>query len=68
MSKHVDDNLLQAINKVIAFVDSEYKAEQIMRVIKQSVIDNREQQCSVDIDSDLEFLGMDTVTDEELAF
>lgn len=68
MSKHVDDNLLQAINKVIAFVDNEYKAEQIMRVIKQSVIDNREQQCSVDIDSDLEFLGMDTVTDEELAF
>lgn len=68
MSKYVDDNLLQAINKVIAFVDNEYKAEQIMRVIKQSVIDNREQQCSVDIDSDLEFLGMDTVTDEELAF
>lgn len=68
MSKHVDDNLLQAINKVIAFIDDKYKAEQIMRVIKQSVIDNREQQCSVDIDSDLEFLGMDTVTDEELAF
>tara|TARA_R100000152_G_C6705599_1_gene134236 strand:+ start:95 stop:301 length:207 start_codon:yes stop_codon:yes gene_type:complete len=68
MSKHVDDNLLQAINKVIAFVDSEYKAEQIMRVIKQSVIDNREQQCSADIDKDLEFLGMDTVSEEELAF
>lgn len=68
MSKHVDDNLLQAINKVIAFVDSEYKAEQIMRVIKQSVIDNREEQCAVDIDKDLEFLGMDTVTEEELAF
>lgn len=68
MSKHVDDNLLQAINKVIAFIDDKYKAEQIMRVIKQSVIDNREEQCSKDIDSDLEFLGMDTVTEEELAF
>lgn len=68
MSKHVDSSLLEAINKVIAFVDDKYKTEQIMRLIKQSVIDNREQQCSVDIDSDLEFLGMDTVTDEELAF
>ena len=68
MSKKVDSSLLEAINKVIAFVDDKYKAEQIMRLIKQSVVDNREQQCSLDIDSDLEFLGIDTVTDEELAF
>ena len=68
MSKKVDTSLLEAINKVIAFVDNEYKAEQIMRLIKQSVVDNREEQCAVDIDKDLVFLGMDTVTDEELAF
>ena len=68
MSKKVDSSLLEAINKVIAFIDDKYKAEQIMRLIKQSVVDNREQQCSLDIDSDLEFLGIDTVTDEELAF
>jgi len=68
MSKHVDSSLLEAINKVIAFVDDKYKTEQIMRLIKQSVIDNREEQCAVDIDKDLEFLGMDTVTEEELAF
>ena len=68
MYKKVDTSLLEAINKVIAFVDNEYKAEQIMRLIKQSVVDNREEQCAVDIDKDLVFLGMDTVTDEELAF
>ena len=39
-----------------------------MRLIKQSVVDNREEQCAVDIDKDLVFLGMDTVTEEELAF
>jgi len=68
MSKKVDSSLLEAINKVIAFVDDKYKAEQIMRLIKQSVVDNREEQCAVDIDKDLVFLGMDTVTEEELAF
>lgn len=68
MSKKVDSSLLEAINKVLAFVDDKYKAEQIMRLIKQSVVDNREEQCAVDIDKDLVFLGMDTVTEEELAF
>lgn len=68
MSKKVDSSLLEAINKVIAFVDDKYKAEQIMRLIKQSVVDNREEQCAVDIDKDLVFLGMDTVSEEELAF